>query len=180
MSRRRSRGFTLIEVLVSILVLSFGILGISGMFAFSVQMPKLSSYRTAAVNIAASHVDKVRANAAGFYEGAYEKPMSYDGTFNAISVPVCTYPACTPLALADMDSAETSSLARKELPAGGMLLSCTPSPCGPASTGHVWVIWQEPQTRFALQSAASDNCPNAVTSAFNNPRPRCVYLPFQP
>jgi len=174
------RGVTLVEVLVSVLVLSLGILGLSAMFAYAVQMPRLSAYQSAALGIASSHIDKIRANAAGFQEGAYAKPLSYDGTFHAVPAVTCDFPTCSPRTLADMDSAATSALARKELPAGGILVSCTPQPCSPTSSGNLWVVWQEPRSRFALNAVATDNCPVEVTSRFNDPRPRCLYLPFQP
>lgn len=177
---RATRGATLIEVMVSVLVLSFGILGLSAMFAHGVQAPKLSAYRTAAVHIAAAHIDKIRANVAGFYEGHYQKPLSYDGTFNPVSASTCAYPTCSPAALADMDSSETSALARRELPAGGMLMTCDPSPCGPTSLANLWIVWQEPQTIAALQPESTETCPGDVTSRFADPRPRCVYMRFKP
>lgn len=173
-------GLTLIEVLISILVLSFGILGLSAMFAYAVQAPRLATYRSVALNIASSHIDKIRANIAGFYDGNYQKPMSYDGTFNPIGVVSCAYPTCSPAALADMDSSETSATARRELPAGGILLTCDPGPCGPTSMGNLWVIWQEPQTLSVLHATSTDICPDEVTSSFTNPAPRCAYVRFKP
>lgn len=174
------RGVTLVEVLVSILVLSFGILGLSATFAYGVQAPKLSAYRSTAVNIAAAHIDKIRANVAGFQDGNYEKPISYDGSFDALSPSSCVYPTCGPASLADMDASETSALARRELPAGGMLLTCDPSPCGPNSMGNLWVIWQEPQSLAALRPASDDHCPEVVTSTYTSPSPRCLYVRFKP
>jgi type IV pilus assembly protein PilV len=177
---RHEAGSTLIEVLVSILVLSFGVLTACAVLGYAVQMPKLSGYRATAVEIASTHIDKIRANLVGFQSGDYEKPLSYDATFNDVPRAPCAYPSCTASSLANMDSAETASVARKELPAGGVLVKCDPGPCGAASFGNVWVIWQEPTMRAALDPATSDNCPVEVTSKFDNPRPRCVYMRFKP
>lgn len=177
---RSQRGATMIEVLIAVLVLSFGLLGLSSMFAHAVMSARLSGHRLAAVHIASAHVDKIRANAAGFHDGDYAKPLSYDGTFNPVGTRSCAYPACGPADLAAMDSAETDALARRELPAGGMLTTCDPAPCQPGSMGNVWIVWQEPRTLGPLQPASTDLCPEAVTTRFDNPRPRCLYLRFRP
>ena len=71
--RRHQGGALLIEVLVAMLLLSFGMFSLGAMMSFSVQMPKLSGYRSTAVNLASSHIDRIRANPAGF--SAYEKPL---------------------------------------------------------------------------------------------------------
>ncbi|WP_298928891.1 type IV pilus modification protein PilV [uncultured Ramlibacter sp.] len=178
-SLSREAGSSLIEVLIAILVLSFGMLGLSGMLAFAVQAPKLSGNRATAANLASSHVERIRANPAGFSGGNYAKPLTYDETFNSISVTACAYPNCTVSSLADMDHGETARAIRLALPAGGMLMSCDPSPCNETSYGNLWVIWQEPATSATLSGANSDNCPAAVAS-FVNPVPRCLYVRFKP
>lgn len=176
----REAGATLMEVLVSILILSFGILSLSSMVAFTVQMPKLSGYRATAANLASAHVEKIRANRAGFWGGDYSTAPSYDGAFHNIPRLACDYPDCTVASLAVMDDTETKSAARAALPAGGMFTSCDTNPCTEDSMGNVWIMWQEPETRALVDPASSDNCPAAVAAAFSDPRPRCLYLRFKP
>ena len=74
----RQLGASLLEVLVAILILSFGMLALSGMLAFSVQMPKLAAYRATATALAASHIERMRANPQGFAVGAYKETMTYN------------------------------------------------------------------------------------------------------
>jgi type IV pilus assembly protein PilV len=174
------RGATLIEVLVAILVLAFGMLALGGMMAYGVQMPKLAGHRATAANLAASHVERMRANPAGFHNGNYATASSYDGTFNAIAAADCVYPNCTFTTLADMDVAATQRAVRAELPAGGMLTTCSPAPCAIGSYGNVWIIWQEPATNAALTAGSTDSCPAAVTSTYTDPAPRCLYVRFKP
>jgi type IV pilus assembly protein PilV len=178
-SAQREGGATLVEVLVSVLILSFGMLSLSSMMAFAVQMPKLSGYRAAAANIASSHVEKIRANPHGFRDGEYSTASSYDGTFNEIALQPCLFPHCSVSSLALMDDAATKRAARVALPAGGILASCDPHPCTEDSMGNVWVMWQEPNTRAVIDAASSDNCPPAV-AGFTNPKPRCLYVRFKP
>ena len=53
-------GASLLEVLIAILLLSIGLISLGSMLSFSVQMPKLSGYRSGAVNLASSYVERMR------------------------------------------------------------------------------------------------------------------------
>lgn len=180
-SCRRQRGASLIEVLVAILLLSFGLLAIGAMMSFAVQAPKLAGYRALATNLAASHVDRIRANPGGFAAGAYTSALSYDATFSDIALgsSECAYPSCTQASLAAMDIRASERAVRLDLPAGGMMMRCETSPCTQASYGNLWVVWQEPGTLTALDPATSDNCPTEVTGTYTNPKPRCLYVRFK-
>ena len=176
---RFQSGVTLIEVLISVLILSLGMLSLSSMTAFTVQMPKLSGYRATAANIASSHIERMRANRLGFVSGDYATASSYDGTFNPIAPLACDYPNCTVSSLAAMDDAVTKRAARAALPAGGVLTTCDPHPCTANSMGNIWIIWQEPKTRAFLDALSTDSCPAAVTAVHTDPRPRCRYPRFK-
>ena len=66
-----TRGFTLVELLIALLVLSIGMLGIAALFAESLQAGRLAQLQTQAVSIAANLADRIRANhvSAGAYAG---------------------------------------------------------------------------------------------------------------
>jgi type IV pilus assembly protein PilV len=177
---RAQSGATLVEVLVAILILSLGMLALSGMMAFTVQLPKLSGYRATAATLASSHIERIRANRTGFLGGEYITASSYNGTFDPLTASSCDYPNCTPATLAAMDDEATKAAARATLPAGGVMTTCDPHPCSANSMGNIWVIWQEPDARAILDVFVSDNCPLAVTSSYTNPRPRCLYARFKP
>ena len=175
-------GSSLIEVLVAILLLSLGMLSLGVTMSFAVQMPKLSGFRATAINLAASHIERIRANPGGFRSGAYSTPLrllSYDGTNGNIEPVNCAYPHCTEMSLAAMDDASTKQAARAQLPYGGMLVTCDSTPCGDNAYGNLWIVWQEPSSRTTLDSASSDNCPVEVTATYTDPKPRCVYVRFR-
>ena len=177
--RHVQSGASLIEVLVAILVLSFGMLALGGMMAFAVQMPKLAAYRATATNLAASHIERMRANHAGFATGSYSETMSFNATLPSVSP--CVYPACTPDSIAALDKNYSNLAIRRELPSGGMRMTCTGACTG--LDGDLWVIWQEPSTFAALDALNSDECPNPSTSpsftAFTSPQPRCLRIRFK-
>lgn len=169
-------GASLIEVLVAILLLSFGMLSLGGMLAYAVQMPKLAGNRAMAVALASGHIERMRSNVKGFTDGNYDENLSYNNTLNLPSLSDCAYPDCTTMSLATMDTAYTNRLLRKELPAGGMRVE-RDTASGPTD-GNLWIIWNEPATFAALNPTSSDNCPSQVAD-FVDPKPRCLYVRFK-
>ncbi|MFV0478310.1 MAG: type IV pilus modification protein PilV [Parahaliea sp.] len=62
LSRRSQEGFTLIEVLVAVLILSVGVLGVAAMQVMSVEANRGAFYRSQALHIGAEILDAIRAN----------------------------------------------------------------------------------------------------------------------
>ncbi len=56
------RGFTIVEAMVAMLVLSVGMLGIAGLYVTSLRASGSALFRTHAVNFAADMADRIRAN----------------------------------------------------------------------------------------------------------------------
>jgi type IV pilus assembly protein PilV len=172
-------GASLIEVLIAMLILSFGMLSLAGMLAYSVQLPKLSAFRATATILAAGHIERMRANPTGFASGDYGETMTFNATLP--NVTPCTYPLCTAPSIAALDKDETNRAVRRELPLGGMRMVCN----GACTNydGDLWIIWQEPETLAALNAANSDECPNPLTTptftAFPSPQPRCLHIRFK-
>ena len=69
---RRARGFTLIEALVALLVLSIGLLGVAALQLSSLRSNHSSSLRSQATLLAYDIVDRMRANQAAANAGAYD------------------------------------------------------------------------------------------------------------
>ncbi|MCU7836976.1 MAG: type IV pilus modification protein PilV [gamma proteobacterium symbiont of Taylorina sp.] len=80
----QSCGFTLIEVLVSLVILSTGLLGVAGMQINSLKNNQSAYYRTQAVNLAYELADSMRANPAGVANGHYDEgvPLKNDNCEN--------------------------------------------------------------------------------------------------
>lgn len=100
----RQRGFTLIEVMISVLVLLVGLLGVAGMQMLSLQANQGAYFRSQAVYIAAEILDAMRANptAAGAYVGIY--PVDGGGANTIPADPGCQGNlGCTPAQAAQQD-----------------------------------------------------------------------------
>jgi len=70
--RNRQSGFSMVEVLVALVVLSVGMLGIAGLYVTTLRASNGAIYRSLAVNLAADMADRIRANprAGTAYAGA--------------------------------------------------------------------------------------------------------------
>lgn len=67
---RSSNGFSLIEVLFAVLILSVGILGMAGLQVTSIQENRSALLRAQAVQLANSMLDRIRANPTATYDAA--------------------------------------------------------------------------------------------------------------
>lgn len=191
-SPRTQGGASLIEVLVAIVILSFGMLAIGGMLSYAVQMPKLSGYRSSATSIASAHIEHMRANAEGFRNGHYAsgtgitagEPHSYDIQFWKVfqlHPNACAYPTCNAASIAWANINETHFALRSELPGfAGMRVTCSGT-CD--SEGDIWIIWSEPANVAAIDGGTSDECPDPSSTppfaAFSSPKPRCLHMRFK-
>ncbi len=100
-TRSRASGFSLLEVLITIIVMSFGLLGIAGLLIKGMGFNNASYVRSVATQQAYDMGDRIRANAAGARAGNYNA-ISYTAnqTCNACPAAGCAanilaaYDAC--------------------------------------------------------------------------------------
>lgn len=59
---KRVSGFTLVEVLIALIIMSVGMLGIAGLYVHSLQAGSTSLFRHHAVTLAGDIADRIRAN----------------------------------------------------------------------------------------------------------------------
>lgn len=68
----RQNGFTLIEILVTVIVLTIGLLGLAGLQATSLSFNSTAYQRSQATNLAYDIADRMRANVVAARAGAYD------------------------------------------------------------------------------------------------------------
>jgi type IV pilus assembly protein PilV len=88
----RHRGFSLIEILVTILVLSLGMLGLAGLMATSLRNGMSASHRTQATWMAYDIIDRLRGNRDGALAGTYASALGTPGACST-AIPGGTVPA---------------------------------------------------------------------------------------
>ena len=95
---RRTAGFSLIEVLIALVILSVGLLGIAAMVSVSLKSKDSSFMRTQATTLTAAILDRMRANratatAAGYdvtFTSALPSTPPTDGCIKTVSTATCT------------------------------------------------------------------------------------------
>jgi type IV pilus assembly protein PilV len=92
--RSRVTGFTLVEVLIALVVMSIGMLGIAALYLESLRSSRAALLRTQAVTLAADMADRIRANRYISTGGTKYDPS----LITAASVPACETAGstCTP------------------------------------------------------------------------------------
>ncbi len=96
-------GFSLVEVLVALLVLSIGLLGLAALQTTSLKYNTESYFRTQATYLAYDIIDRMRANALGVAAGNYDVPDSGTAATAMSSTASCGSASCSTSDLAQYD-----------------------------------------------------------------------------
>lgn len=179
--KKRQLGSSLLEVLVSVLLMSFGMLALAGMQAYSIAAQKNAANRAIASMLANELAELVRLNQAGFSAGNYDVAILPNGYPAAVTT--CVFPSCTSATLASADITGFQNLVRRQLTDGGVVLS-RPVGAASATEANLWIIWNEPSvldmTRGGTASSTESTADNCPAAAKQLPiLPRCFYMKVQ-
>jgi len=135
-------GFSLIEVLVAVIVVTIGLLGFAKLQVITLQDNQTASEYTHATLLAYDIADRIRANPDGVRDGNYAKAL---GSCTAPAATAsCESTACNPAQMAAWDISDWQTTINTQLP--------NPS-CGITiaadSTISVSLIWQDKRSREA-------------------------------
>jgi type IV pilus assembly protein PilV len=122
------RGFTLIEAMVALIVLSVGLLGIAAMYVETLRANRTSLYRTQAVALASDIADRMRANRAPANAYACGAPCDPTAGNNAI---------------ADADLAQWMNTIAARLPGGTADVEYTAPGANTPAAYVVTISWTE-------------------------------------
>lgn len=132
-------GFTMVEVLVALVVLTIGLLGIAALYLNSLQSGRTAIYRTQAVTLAADLADRIRTNRTA--QAAYGTLF----TEAEVAVPACdTTGGCSDADLAATDLSRWKATVALLLPNGqGQVTVVAPVAGGEPANYVVTVRWAE-------------------------------------
>lgn len=120
---RRSRGFTLLEVLIAVVILGVGLLGLAGLLMVSVRTNQSAYLRTQASFLAQSMADRMRANPFAIWNNAYNITVPAGGTAGAAAG--CP---CNATQIASRDVFWWSQEMRTFLPNAAATIACVRAP----------------------------------------------------
>jgi type IV pilus assembly protein PilV len=162
-------GFTMIEVLISVLVISIGLLGMAGLQTTGIQQSHNSYLKTQASLLAYDMADRMRSNLKGVADGNYDAVDSVDSPVNALPACIASASACSSTETATYDIYEWT-----HANAGGSIANLLPSGFGmveqTAGVFTITVLWDEART-----GADGTDCGNDFTVDL-----KCFQLEFIP
>ena len=127
--RQQQRGFTLLEVLIAILVLSIGLLGVAQMQTIGIRSTHGAYLRTQATLLSGDMLDSMRANLTSARDGDYDLP------FNSSTV------TSTGIAAADLNAWRANIAAL--LPNGDASITTRTTDKFPTSDVSIAIRWNE-------------------------------------
>lgn len=183
-SPKNQSGFTLIEVLVAVVILSIGVLGAVGMQAAAMQSNKEVRYQAIAGTLARELAEKMRGNhAVGVKTSAAENPYLLDATFasgDTVSAPAtnCFTNAClTGLQIAAWDIYEWQLRLIDALPSPRVRI-CMDSEPFTATGAPKWACTDTGDIAMLKLSWNRANAQGATEFTSNAATPPLIVLPL--
>ena len=159
---RHAAGFSLLEVLVALFVISISLLGVAGMQAVSISNTGVSGYRSIAATQANSMAAAMSANEGYWQPGTTTGNISVNGATvtvagASVTVPTCTSwgggQTCTAQQLAYYDLSQWGSQLQTALPNGVATVNCVFSGLNICQIQVSWI--EKNQAQNQSQSASS-------------------------
>jgi type IV pilus assembly protein PilV len=91
MKKRKNKGFTLIEIMIAIVVFSFGLLGVAGVMTVAVKSNYNGYMRSQANFLASSMLDAMRKNIKAVWVGSYDASVEGYVDISTSCVSGCNY-----------------------------------------------------------------------------------------
>ena len=203
--RSNELGASMVEVLVSIVIVTLGIISMAGLITTATRLSKVSEMRAIASLLASDIADRMRANVCGVTGEYTYKPVATEaGTVHCKGIAVANSyqlttafsvlsspppdaatncaghtAACTPAQMAAFDLAQWRQALYFGLPNGMGYISYDAGAVGAGGAVDVWVTWLDPTALSTDEFADLDNS-NAklCPPGFRgvDPQPRCMYF----
>ena len=162
MLKRLQAGLSMIEVLVSMTIVAFGVLGLLGLQARALSFQRDSFDRRTAAEMVAQLTERMRANHLGFVGGWYADALHVN-TPTPLAITSCAVPtACTEVELAFRDRQQWFAEYRQRSPGSAAYFQWNAA--DPRSI-LVSVAWPEPQQTVADPLCTQINLRPVVTVA---------------
>jgi type IV pilus assembly protein PilV len=159
--KKYSAGVSLIEVLISIVIASIGLLALAGVNVSSIRYTKMSQYRGTATQLASDIAERMRANKAGLASYGFQTDFATQAALVAPAQTCSAYTdTCTAITLADYDLRTWLATVRDQLPNGSAYIASQVA----QNAADVWVVWRDPETANADDAPTTGNeCPAGLT-----------------
>ncbi|MDO5101904.1 MAG: type IV pilus modification protein PilV [Lautropia sp.] len=159
------QGSSLVEVLVSIIILSVGMMSMLWALTKSLGFQQSAEFRNLATQYALDYADRARANVGAYQDYGYAQPYRPSDQIRAASTDCAADKVvCTPPQMAEYDRADVRRRLRATLPGGDLFVE--------ARDGRrlsIWIIWQQPHQLGSEGQGAGNNGGHALSTASQCP-----------
>jgi type IV pilus assembly protein PilV len=173
---KRSRGFSLVEVLVALVVVSVGLLGLAKMESLAVSSTTVAGVRSIVAGQAANLAAMMHAN-----QDFWQNPIVYTSkTITSTAIPTATActtsgtTACGPQAMADYDLSVWATALKQVVPYNSTTITCN-VPLGTATPAScaIQITWFDNAVAMTTQQA---NATTGVTAVSARPTYYTLYV----
>lgn len=166
-TKNRTQGFSLLEVLVAISLMTLGFLSMLALQANAMQYSKTAFYRGIAAQIGNGLASSARTNPAGRASYTTGDPYVYRPNNSiANAAKNCLRDTCSPAQLAAFDIVWARQSARAQLPGGDVQVT------NGAGFIDMVLIWQNPNTKDTDPNSSS--CANAGLTIAQENNAQCM------
>lgn len=159
----RNQGFTLLELLISIVLIALALLGSAGLQAYSMKVTQGSQFRAQAVVLGMDLAERIEANNTAAVAGSYVANLP-----SSASAPDCIASPCTAAALAVYDLDQVQQNLERQLPEA--TANITRTGVGPF-VYTIQISWRE----RAYRTKSSTSGDSAPTETFSFTVSRMIY-----
>lgn len=145
------RGFSMIEVLVTMMIIALALLGAAGLQANALRINKSGESRVQAVFLAADLAERLEANRAGAVDGVYAVANS---STPSDSGSACDTSACNASQLADFDLSQWEYAVSQTLPQASWTVAHTTT--GNPSTYTISIRWVDRRSNTNYNSTGTN------------------------
>lgn len=160
LSPRRIAGFSLIEVLIALVILSVGLLGIAAMVSVSLKAKDSSYMQTQATSLAQGILDRMRANHGAAETGNYN--TNYSSSYTAPACVGAAVAPCTAAQMATFDLADWKANIANTLPKFSS---------GTSAQGKITTVAVAQLTQVTISIRWNDQRANAAVSSSTSSAP---------
>lgn len=154
-------GITLIEVLITLVIVAGGLLGTAGLMLYSMKLNKSGEFRTQAVLAASDLFERMEANKVAAINGSYI--IASNTSSGTSTVTNCTSTACNATSLANYDLNQWANTVLASLPNASW--SVTSPTAGSPRNYTVVINWTD---RSSNKTTSGENFAYTASRSINN------------
>ena len=169
----KNSGFSLIEILITLVIMSVGMMGLAGLKMVAIKGTNESHFRHEASLLMMDLADRMRANEAGVDNGDYQLNSALD--LSTEPSQDCSSAQCTATELATYDKYQIALRMSQTIPGSELLITCPSNACNTVADVKVvhtikikWKERKDKSEQLTKSVTEDDGTTTTTTDEFND------------